>query len=268
MKRLFPVIFTIFAYILLPSTPGPLAAGGGLNDIRQPLDKLEPNYRDSVIRGWKLFQTSFAADGMACVNCHLDHEAMAGWSGGYPKVEVFDGTPYEVKTLRAVVLETLSKHTDLSSVRQESMADDITAYIAWWGGGRPVRPGLSRQTDPAAIDIEKLQITVSAGRSLFFSGGSTGCFSCHLHKNAPGISAKLSLESKFAGFPKYVPSLGRVVTLDTFLSGHASERSGISDHEKVTALAAYLAYLARDKTMLPGSATSVESEDGKGTGQR
>ncbi len=220
---------------------------------QRSLNQLESNYRQSVINGWRTFQTSFAEDNMACVNCHLNHDQMIGWAGGYPKVEVFDGTPYSVKTLRQVVLETLATHTDLPKSRREAMADDLAAYISWWGDGQLVTPGMSRDTKPALMDLDELAISASSGNNLFYRDGSSRCNSCHGVANKISGEGKIPLKRSFATFPKYDVNLKRVVTLDSFLTTHLAKHAGIKDREQITALAAYLADLARGENLRPGT---------------
>lgn len=95
---------------MLSSLAAAAWAGG---EVRRPLPSLEGQYREAVLEGWRLFQTSQAEDGVACVDCHLDHADLTGWARAYPKVQTFDGTPHRVKTLHRVVVEAMVKHTDL-----------------------------------------------------------------------------------------------------------------------------------------------------------
>ncbi|MEE8547786.1 MAG: hypothetical protein V3S63_06750, partial [bacterium] len=220
---------------------------------QRPLNQMESNYRQSVINGWRMFQTSFAEDSMACVNCHLNHDQMTGWAGGYPKVEVFDGTPYSVKTLHQVVLETLGMHTDLPEDRREAMAVDIAAYISWWGDGQPVRPGISRDIPPATMDLEELKSLVNEGLQIFKRSEGTGCIGCHEINKDSLKNSGASLGWSFATFPRYDVNAQRVVTLDTFLTSHVAKHAGIKDREQVTALAAYLADLAKGRYLQPGT---------------
>src|SRR5512139_916368 len=145
---------------------------------QRPLDELDHHYRQSVLRGWRSFQTSFARDGVACVNCHTDHRDMRTWLGAYPKVEVFDGTPYEVKGLRQVVLEALEKHTDLLPGERLSLVEDLVAFISWWGDGEAVSPGHSRILPPATEDLTLLQSSVVRGSRLFHRQGPGSCAEC------------------------------------------------------------------------------------------
>jgi len=243
---------TLLLALIIASSPTWAAEEVSFSKQR-PLNQMESNYRQSVINGWRMFQTSFAEDSMACVNCHLNHDQMTGWAGGYPKVEVFDGTPYSVKTLHQVVLETLAIHTDLPEGKREAMAEDLAAYISWWGDGQPVRPGISRDIPPATMDLEELKSLVNKGLQIFKRLGGTGCIECHeVNKNSLKKSGA-SLSWSFATFPRYDVNAQRVVTLDTFLTSHVAEHAGIKDREQVTALAAYLADLAKGKNLRPGT---------------
>ncbi len=247
------LLLCIVAVTLLLPAPDTRAEGFDLGEIRRPIADLEPNFRESVIRGWKIFQTSFAADGVACVNCHLRHEEIVGWASGYPKVEVFDGTIYEVKTLRHVVLETLAIHTDLQPTARENYADDIAAYIAWWGDATRVDPGISRKDRPAAMDLEKLGEAAASGRSLFFDDGPSACRRCHTADDISDQTVYIPVDRTVTTYPRYSPEHGRVVSLDTFLTDHAGRKSGISGQTRITALAAYMAQLAQGSKMKPGS---------------
>ncbi len=247
---------TLSTYFLLAFLflPGPAWAAEEVSfPAQRSLNQLESNYRQSVINGWRMFQTSFAEDSMACVNCHLNHGQMTGWAGGYPKVEVFDGTPYSVKTLHQVVLEALATHTDLPKRGREAMAEDLAAYISWWGDGQPVRPGISRDIPPATMDLEELKSLVNEGLQIFKRPEGTGCIGCHEINKDPLKKSGISLGRSFATFPKYDVNAQRVVTLDTFLTTHVAEHASIKDREQITALAAYLADLAKGENLRPGT---------------
>ena len=163
--------------LLLPSSL--VGAAGGPNTGQHVLNQLEPHYRASVLRGWRNFQTSYARDKMACVNCHRSYEDMASWAGAYPKVQVFDGTPYAVKSLSDVVFEVLDRHTDLSESSCMKMVDDLVAFISWWADGQPIAPGLSGHGLPASQDSAKLEEAVSRGRTLFKRRNPPSCTRCH-----------------------------------------------------------------------------------------
>ena len=235
----------------------------GSAPARRELTELDPPFRESVLRGWRSFQTSFARDGVACVHCHENHERMRLWACAYPKVEVFDGTPYEVKTLRLVVLEALAGHTDLQAGARADLADDLTAFIAWWGDGQHLKPAFSRETPPASMDLELLEAAVNRGRALFFAEGDHGgavCSGCHSPEAPAPAPGKSSLDQVARRFPAYDASTGRPMTLAIFLRRHAAARGGRITDGQATDAAAYLTSLAAGKTFRPGGALLVERE--------
>ncbi|MDW7774468.1 MAG: hypothetical protein SCH71_16410 [Desulfobulbaceae bacterium] len=241
------VVFLALA-VLLTFGAHIVPAGG-----RRPLPTLEAHYRASVLRGWRLFQTSFARDGVACVHCHLDHESMGPWAPAYPKVEVFDGTPYEVKTLDQVVTEALSKHTDLHLRPDRAMIGDLVSYISWWGDGLEIRPGHSRSLPPPSSDLEALAQAVERGRRYFESGGQPSCSGCHPVEHPQKESLGLTR------FPRYFPQRDQVLSLARFLTLHLTEKEQTEPSARlVTDLAAYLSGRAAGQVYLPGS---PEEED-------
>lgn len=231
--------------------------------MRRELTELDPAFRESVLRGWRSFQTSFARDGVACVHCHEDHERMRLWACAYPKVEVFDGTSYEVKTLRLVVLEALAGHTDLPAGARVDLAGDLTAFIAWWGDGQYLKPAFSRETPPASMDLELLEAAVIRGKALFYAAGDHGgavCSGCHSPDAPVPDPRKSSLEQAARRFPAYDASTGRPVTLAIFLRRHAAARGGEITAGQATDAAAYLASLAAGKAFRPGGPLLLERE--------
>jgi hypothetical protein len=149
------------------------------DETRRALTLLPGPYRESALKGWKIFQTSYAHDGVACVHCHRDHQDMIPWAGAYPKVQLFDGMPYGVKTLRMVILEALSRHSDVGQVQAANMAEDLAAYISWWGDGQLIIPGISEAVPPPVEDLVELQNAVTRGRGLFNREKPLSCAYCH-----------------------------------------------------------------------------------------
>jgi len=241
--------------LLLPS----FSFGGDSAQIggRRDLIDLEQHYRESVLKGWRYFQTSFARDGMACVNCHLSHEQMAGWAGAYPKVQVFDGAPYAVSSLRDVVLEALGRHTDLSEAECMKRADDLVAFITWWGDGQEVTPGLSRVQAPAPDDQHELENSVRRGRALFLRNDPLSCSQCHIPEPGGTKTEKLSLGHAVTGFPRYDDKAGRVLSFKSFLLWHSMDNNLQMDPEQVTDIQAYLASLASGNVLKPGGTKSA-----------
>ncbi|MFV1956942.1 MAG: c-type cytochrome [bacterium] len=250
MKDTILSVTLLLAFVFLPGVLW--AADEASFPAQRSLNQLETNYRQSAINGWRMFQTSFAEDKMACVNCHLNYDQMTGWAGGYPKVEVFNGTPYSVKTLHQVVLETLATHTDLPESGREAMAEDLAAYISWWGDGQPVTPGLSRDTKPASMDLDELAISVNAGKDLFYRDGPSGCTSCHGVEKKISGKGKIPLQLSFTTFPRYHRGVKKVITIDTFLILHMEERGYVVDRAEITSLAAFLADVSKGQVLRPG----------------
>jgi len=256
-SRLLKNIVLAATMALFPGTYSSTYAADGRATSVEPrlLREFEPRFRASVLRGWRSFQTSFAGDGLACVHCHLDHGTMRHWAGAYPKVEVFDGTPYRVKGLRQVVLEALEKHTDLSPEQRAALAEDLVAYIAWWGDGGLVTPGRSRASPPAAEDLARLRASVERGSGLFQRRDLGPCGRCHHSGEKASTPDKTPVGGAAATFPRYVKFAGRVMSLEAFLSWHLADigkKEYSPESSVVTDLAAYLVSLAGGKRFLPG----------------
>ena len=196
-----PVIKTtaILMLVLISTLPKPT---WGEEFRRRPLHKLEINYQKSVLKGWRFFQTSYAEDGVACVTCHRSHGDIVPWAGAYPMTQVFDGSPYAVKTLRQIILEALDRHTDLPDSSQSAMADDIAAYITWWGDGQPIVPGRSEETPIPLEDMLELKRVVEEGRILFTRIKPQPCFQCHTVDDKLPKPGKINLRGAFEQFPK------------------------------------------------------------------
>lgn len=230
-----------------------------------PIEDLEPHYQASVLRGWKTFLTSHAADGVACLSCHLGFESLRHWPGAYPKVEVFDGTPYRVKSLRQVVMEALERHTDLTPTGRMEQVEDLVAFLSWWGDGQVITPGHSRTLPPAAVDLGLLRSATVRGEQLVKSRGANGCSTCHSLTPEVTDQPHLSLSLAATRFPRYIPSAGQVMSLEAFLAGHLRQPGSDDlspDSETVIDLSAYLASLAEGSTYLPGHSRQRSQEQG------
>ncbi len=179
---------------------------------------------------------------------------MAPWAGAYPKVEVFDGTPYQVKSLGQVVLEALGKHTDLPLNKRLLLVDDLVAYIAWWGDGTKVTPGRSRPAPPPPQDLALLKSVVAKGRELFHQKNFGPCASCHYPGNEDSTGERIPLGAAAATFPAYVEAAYQVMSLEEFLSWHLAQdlKYYTPDSREITALAAYLADLAQGQRLKVG----------------
>lgn len=228
------------------STP---SSGGPETLAPRPLSDLEPHFREAVLRGWRIFQTSHARDGVACVHCHPDHDQIRRWAGAYPKVEVFDGTPYRVKSLAEVAGEAWSKHADQPSNHR---IDDLVAYISWWGDGRRISPGHSRRLPPPDRDLRRLEAAAADGRRHF---QRNQCSRCHRTKDPVPKPALKALDTAAAGFPRFVPRADRVLDLESYLRFHLTEREAedVSKPDRFfVELSAYLHSRAAGSRYHPG----------------
>jgi hypothetical protein len=264
MRRL--LVFTLGFLLILGWLGRPSATtvpGGGTDPT--PLMNLESHYRASVLRGWQTFQTSFAADGVACVNCHPRLESLRHWPGAYPKVEVFDGTPYRVKSLQQVVMEALERHTDLTLAGRVDQVEDLVAFLAWWGDGQVVTPGRSSTLPPATADLALLRAAAIRGEQFAQNRGAESCGSCHSLAPEETDKPYRSLRLSATHFPRYIPSDGQVMSLETFLAGHVRQPGGgdwSPDSDTVIDLSAYLARLAAGSTYRPGHPGQRSQEQG------
>ncbi len=224
-------------------------------DLPRLVSDLNPHLQMSVIRGWRIFQTSYARDGIACVHCHLSHDAIKRWAAAYPKVEVFDGTPYQVKGLRQVVFEAMGKHTDLEREQRLAMVEDLVAYIAWWGDGQPITPGYSRTYPPPAGDLAELGAAVKRGGGLFQMDKSGPCAQCHVPSEINPTPDKVSLAAVATNFPRFVNDADQVMCLESFLAWHLGNhvnKEFAPQDAIITDLSAYLVHLAKGKKLHPG----------------
>jgi cytochrome c len=250
------LVFTL-GFLLILWWPGRYSAAAVLEAEADPtpLTNLEPHYRASVLRGWQTFQTSFAADGVACVNCHPRLESLRHWPGAYPKVAVFDSTPYRVKSLQQVMMEVLERHTDLTLAEQAALVEDLVAFLSWWGDGQVMTPGRSSTLPPATADLALLRAAAIRGEQLVQNRGAESCGSCHSLAPEETDKPYRSLRLSATHFPRYIPSAGQVMSLETFLAGHVRQtsRKYVSpDNETVIDLSAYLSSLAAGSTYRPG----------------
>ena len=253
-RLVYPFITAIAVCLFIILT---LTWPGHSDPVRRELEDLDPSFRESVLRGWRYFQTSFAADGVACVHCHRDHSDLITWPGSYPKVQIFDGTPYGVKTLRTVIIEALARHTDLGPVECSDMAEDLQAYIAWWGDGQPLTPGISKRSIPPDEDLEELMMAVRRGMLLFNREKPVSCVRCHtIGKEDDGYRS--SLKGTFTGFPRSGDEGERALSFDLYLLDHYRRNGIVMSPKSITDIASYLAHLSREEHLKPGSLNGVE----------
>ncbi len=216
------------------------------------LTHLEPHFRESVLKGWRFFQTSYAKDGIACVHCHRDHSDIRKWAGAYPKVEPFDGTLYRVKTLEEVVSFALLKHTDLKRSEVASLVNDIVSYISYWGYGTTIAPGRSESFSPPAQDMALLRLSALRGKKLF----ADHCRVCHnMTSGDKGPPLKNVIES-ITRFPRFVPEREKTLSLVGYLSWHVGvkgERQRSLTRQGITDISAYLKGETRGLILYPGT---------------
>jgi hypothetical protein len=240
-------------FLVLITVPIPAKA----QDDRRELETLDPSFQESVLRGWRYFHTSFADDGVACVHCHRDHADIVSWAGSYPKVQIFDQTPYRVKTLRMVLIEAMTRHTDLGSIERGEMAEDLQAYIAWWGDGQPLRPGKSTKGTPPEEDLDEFDNAVSRGRALFDREKPISCNYCHTVEVTKDRYRK-PLKDVLLGFPRSGSTGERAVSLDMYLLAHYRRQGVVMNTRSITDIAAYLANLSRGEHQRPGARPTGE----------
>ncbi len=224
---------------------------------RRELGTLDPFFLQSVLRGWRYFHTSFAEDGAACVHCHRDHSDLASWAVTYPKVQVFDQTPYRVKTLRTVIIEAMVRHTDLGPVECGEMAEDLQAYIAWWGDGQHLAPGTSSKSTPPGEDLVEFEKAVNRGRSLFVREKPVSCSYCHTAEE-PDDEYRTPLKGVFPGFPRSGGEGERAISFDLYLLDHYRRHGVVMSPRSITDIAAYLAHLSRGEPLRPGGGQAGE----------
>ena len=248
------LLIAALCLLVLIAVPGLAVAEDG----RRGLETLEPSFQKSVLRGWRYFHISFADDGVACVHCHPDHSDIIPWAGGYPKVQIFDGTPYRVKTLRMVIIEAMEKHTDLGPTERGDMAEDLQSYIAWWGDGLPLSPGTSAKGEPPEEDLAELGKAVNRGRSLFNREKPISCAYCHTAEDQNDNYRK-PLKDVLLLFPRSGSTGGRTLSLDTYLLAHYRSQGVVMSRKDIPDITAFLAFLSQGKALRPGT-VSVDGD--------
>ena len=248
------LLTTALCLIAVLSSPGI----GRTENARRELGSLDPSFRESVLRGWRYFHTSLADDKVACVNCHRDHSDLISWSGSYPKVQIFDQSLYQVKTIRMVIMEAMARHTDLGPIESGEMAQDIEAYIAWWGDGQPLTPGISHKGLPPDEDLAELVKAVNRGRTLFNREKPISCVYCHSVEESE-VSYRKPLRDILLGFPHAGSTGERAVSVDTYLLNHYRRHGVVMSTRSITDITAYLAELSRGKLQRPGARLSEEA---------
>lgn len=260
----------------LPAGPDPVLPDGR---PPKPLEALGPRVREAVERG----AARWEAEG--CAGCHPSEAEVRAWAPAFPQVPLFRPEEGVVSLTRAV--EHWRRWTGASvqdppgSGHEET---DLVAYLSWRADGAPMAPGRAYPLAPAA-DLERLSEAVERGRAIAegepgrLDGGA--CGRCHLQgsgldRNGRGQAAP-PIRATAALFPRFAPELGRVGTLEDYLTAHLALAFGeepISPPElgrpgsrELTSLLAYLAWLARDRLLdigrPPGARARASAELGR-----
>ena len=237
--------------------PTLMALPASAESERRDLDNLDPFFKQSVLRGWRYFHTSFADDGVACVHCHRDHSDIASWAVTYPKVQIFDQAPYRVKTLRTVIIEAMVRHTDLGPVECGEMAEDLQAYITWWADGQALTPGISSKGATPEEDLAEFEKAVNRGRSLFIREKPVSCAYCHTVEEHDD-DYRRPLKDVFPRFPLSGGEGERAVSFDLYLLDHYKRHGVVMSPRSITDIAAYLAHLSSGRPLKPGDGLTGE----------
>jgi mono/diheme cytochrome c family protein len=156
-----------------------------------------------------------------------------------------------------VIIEAMDRHTDLGPIECGEMAEDIQAYIAWWGDGQLLEPGISVKGMPPEEDLAEFGEAVSRGRTLFNREKPVSCVYCHT-ADEPDNNYRRPLRDVFLGFPRSGGAGERAVSLDAYLLAHYRRQGVVMSAKHITDIAAYLAYLSRGKLQRPGIQQSGE----------
>lgn len=235
----------------MPAGPDPVLAEGRPG---KPLEALDPRVRETVMRGAERWQ------GEGCAACHQSDVEIRAWMGAFPQVPLFRPEAGVVTLAQAV--EHWRRRPDGPLAGEPFLppgGDDIVSYLAWRADGAPMAPGRAYPLPPAA-DLERLE--AAQGRGRVVAEGAPGrldsgaCGGCH----GPGGSLRAAVPEivgSAATFPRFASEVGRVATLETYLTGHLATlgredpvepiRLGPPESPDTVAVVAYLAWLARDR---------------------
>jgi mono/diheme cytochrome c family protein len=252
----------------LPAGPDPVLAEGR---SPKPLEALAPGLRESVERGAARWEVE------GCAGCHVSAIEIRAWAGAFPQVPLFRPEEGVVTLTRAV--KHWRRHPgaqveDSSGHGPEET--DLVAYLTWRADGAPMAPGRAYPLPPAA-DLETLERAVARGRAI--AEGEPGrlesgaCSGCHPQGKAVDRSVRgrpvPEILGAAAGFPRFVPDLGRVGALEDYLTAHLSlafegepvtpSELGRPSSEELTAVVAHLAWLARDRLVDVGRPAGARS---------
>ncbi len=264
------------AGLRLPAGPDPALAEGR---PPKPLESLASRFREAVEGGaarWK-------AEG--CAGCHPSDAEVRAWAPAFPQVPLFRPDEGVVTLARAV--EHWRRRPGASVEDPPGLGPEETAlvaYLTWRADGAPMAAGRAYPLPPA-VDLERLAEAVERGRANAegepgrLDGGA--CGRCHPQgggtdrnergERVPAIRATAAL------FPRFAPELGRVGTLEDYLTAHlalayggepaAPPALGRPGSREMTDLLAYLAWLARDRLLdvgrPPGARARASAELGR-----
>lgn len=240
----------------LPAGPDPVLAEG---QSPKPLEALAPELRESVERG----AARWEAEG--CAGCHVSALEVRAWAGAFPQVPLFRPDEGVVTLRRAVAHWRRRPGAEVDDAPGRGPEEtELVAYLAWRADGRPVAPGRAYPLPPAT-DLEALERAEASGRAI--AEGQPGrldtgaCSGCHPQGGAADRSVQgrpvSEVRAAAAGFPRFVTDLGRVGTLEDYLTAHlplafqgepvAPANLGRPGSPELTAVIAYLTWLARDR---------------------
>lgn len=239
----------------LPAGPDPVLADGR---PRKPLDGLEPRVRAAVERGAE----RWSAEG--CAGCHASEVEVRAWAGAFPQVPLFRPQQGVVTLSQAVAHWRRRPAAEPDDGVSGTQADtDLVTYLAWRADGAPMAPGRAYPLAPAA-DLAVLEAAVSEGRVVALGapgrlepGACGGCHGGPPAARGPEAPVVPEITGSAATFPRFSPELGRVGTLEDYLTAHLAVASvtepwrpgalGRPGSRELTALLAYLGWLARDR---------------------
>ncbi len=260
----------------LPAGPDPVLPEGR---PPKPLESLAPRVREAVERG----AARWEAEG--CAGCHPSEAEVRAWAPAFPQVPLFRPDEGVVSFARAVEhwrRRPGAPVQDLPGLGAEET--ELVAYLSWRADGAPMAPGRAYPLAPAD-DLDRLSESVERGRAIAegepgrLDGGA--CSPCHpqgggLDRNGRGQPVP-AIRATAALFPRFAPELGRVGTLEDYLTAHLALAFGgepIRPPElarpgsrELTDLLAYLAWLARDRLLdigrPPGARARASAELGR-----
>ncbi|HEX7125808.1 MAG TPA: c-type cytochrome [Thermodesulfobacteriota bacterium] len=253
----------------MPAGPDPVLGEGRPG---KPLAALDSRVRDAVERGAERWE----AEG--CPACHRSDVEVRAWWGAFPQVPLFRPEAGVVSFEQAVAYWRRRSGGPVTGAGPAPGNDDLVSYLAWRADGAPMAPGRAYPLPPAE-DLERLEAVVARGRVV--ADGAPGradrgaCGGCHGAGGAGGSAPEIV--GSAALFPRFVPELGRVATLEEFLTGHlatvdredplGAPRLGPPASPDSVAVGAYLAWLARDRLVdmgrPPGARTRGSAELGR-----